>query len=96
MKAKICILCLACIAMGFILAGIPQARSMGDDKAPNAALVKWEYKIARGPDLTELNALGQEGWELVSVAAMGAPGHACFLKRPAGIRDVPEKARGSR
>ena len=50
---------------------------------------KWEYKIVRDPRADELNKMGTEGWELVSVVA-DVSGHAdptdstiyAYLKRP--------------
>jgi len=50
---------------------------------------KWEYKIVRNPGEGELDKLGVEGWELVSVVAE-VEGHAdrtsstiyAYLKRP--------------
>ena len=48
---------------------------------------KWEYKVIDGwPSQRELNRLGAEGWELVSVAAVGDEFEAdkvkAYLKRP--------------
>ena len=50
---------------------------------------KWEYKVVYGPRESELNKLGDEGWELVSVVA-DTSGDAystsssiyAYLKRP--------------
>jgi hypothetical protein len=50
---------------------------------------KWEYKVVHGPSQSELNQLGAEGWELVSVIA-DVSGDAystsssikAYLKRP--------------
>ena len=50
---------------------------------------KWEYKIVHKPGEGELNKLGIEGWELVSLVAE-VSGHAdrtdstiyAYLKRP--------------
>ncbi len=41
--------------------------------------VTWQYKRTGPLDEEELNRLGQEGWELVAVAADGG----CYFKRPA-------------
>lgn len=50
---------------------------------------KWEYKIVYLPSESELNKLGNEGWELVSVAAdVSGDAHGmsssmtAYLKRP--------------
>ncbi len=49
---------------------------------------KWEYKVLKGwPTEVELNRLGSEGWELVSVTAASKYGYtgeqtvAAHLKR---------------
>jgi hypothetical protein len=42
-----------------------------------AAPLTWEYHLETSPDLETLNALGAEGWELVSVDAS-----IFYFKRP--------------
>jgi len=85
MKARICVLCLASVAMGFVLAGYPQSRTAGEEKAAPAR-AKWEYKsVTIQHDVKRLNELGQDGWELVSGAPTGdfnTGVSICFLKRP--------------
>ena len=39
---------------------------------------KWEYKIVYGPDETEVNKLGEQGWELVGFD----PSFHAYFKRP--------------
>jgi hypothetical protein len=80
MKAKTCILCLASAAMGFMLAGIPQSRTSGQENAANAGRVKWEYKmLAHSED--RLNAAGNDGWELVTIEHRENLGNVAYLKR---------------
>jgi hypothetical protein len=46
--------------------------------------MKWEYKLELNLEEKELNDLGQEGWELVSVSPCGKD-HSYtgfFFKRP--------------
>lgn len=58
--------------------GYPQKKS---------ATTLWEYKALRGQDVSDqnLNELGAQGWELVSVAAYGSPSkgwsETAYLKR---------------
>lgn len=45
-------------------------------------MMRWEYRIETSGDVDQLNKLGTEGWELVSVAS---PGHFVlhhYFKRP--------------
>ncbi len=43
---------------------------------------KWEYKVVRpGIGLVELNALGEEGWELVLIIDKEGYPHRGILKR---------------
>ena len=45
---------------------------------------RWEYRVVRlvrPDDDAELNALGRDGWELVSVAPSGENGFVAYLKR---------------
>ncbi len=87
MKLKAWISCLACLTIGFILASLPQSRLRGQDDAVNDGRVKWEYIISPNPDAKALNALGQEGWSLVSVVMEPKSGATkCYLQR-ASLRE---------
>lgn len=47
------------------------------------AMQRWEYRVTEGETSEDsLNALGDEGWELVGVVA-GLSGPRAYLKRPA-------------
>jgi hypothetical protein len=47
------------------------------------AVPKWEYKFMRDLDHANLNGMGAEGWELVSVCKTDVPHSYLFaLKRP--------------
>lgn len=87
MKARICILCVACSATGAVLSGILQSRSSAEEKDGQAERVKWEYKVEYAPGEDRLNELGRQGWELVSAASksVGDLNATCYLKRSAGF-----------
>jgi hypothetical protein len=57
-----------------------------DPMAPASSLLswpeKWEYKTVIGPRELNLNELGNQGWELVSVTAYPGDQAAFHLKRP--------------
>jgi|GEM_PF-1686644 len=63
-------------------------QSPGQAEGAKQALTVWEYKITvvttKNDDTSELNKLGNEGWELCSAAPWGGGGqfHTAFLKRP--------------
>jgi hypothetical protein len=44
----------------------------------------WEYHVSvEAPQqVTEINTLGSQGWELVSVVVGDQGNHYCYLKRP--------------
>ena len=85
MKTKTCVLCVVCIVMGFVLSGLCQSQSTGQENATRPGRFNWGYKMALNPSADDLNELGKDGWELVAVAHQRA-GDAvatCYLKRPA-------------
>ena len=46
---------------------------------------KWEYLELGNPDISEMNAWGEDGWELVAVAVSvdsGATPYIFYFKRP--------------
>jgi hypothetical protein len=47
---------------------------------------QWEYKIIGCIPESELNKLGVQGWELVSVQSQGTSCYNYYLKRPKGYR----------
>lgn len=59
------------------------------NSAPPPAKTKWEYKVQSVSDLafeTEANALGKEGWQVVSARRAGSSGSFSYefvLMRPA-------------
>ncbi len=85
MKAKTCVLCVVCVAAGFVLSGIPLSRSTGQEKLADPGRVKWEYKIIAAPTTERLDELGEDGWELVAVAMAGNQDlvATAYLKRSA-------------
>lgn len=87
MKTRTCAAGLACIMVGFSLSGLSQPQTNGQDKAADPKRTKWEYKILVHPDAIHLNALGQDGWELVSVTTPTSEtrgsGVTSYLKRAA-------------
>ena len=42
----------------------------------------WEYKIVEGLDEAELNALGTQGWELLTLTVDSLFNYKFFFKRP--------------
>jgi hypothetical protein len=78
MKMKTCVLPLACMAIGFMLAVFASWMT------GQAYAAKWEYRIEIAPYESELNQLGSEGWELV-FAKPASPDFPtvmhCYFKR---------------
>ena len=78
----IAIMCLGLI--GILKAGEPSSQLKAKPQ-------KWEYQVLSNPnpkdEHDELNKLGKDGWELVSVLAWEAngstiPGYIFYFKRP--------------
>jgi hypothetical protein len=82
MKTKICVLCLASAAVGFVLSGIQQSRTTAQEKA-DSGRAKWEYDFLISPNAERLNELGNEGWELVAATSKGNGdlSATCYFKR---------------
>jgi hypothetical protein len=80
-----------------VVAGVPPASASGQGvlAAPPA---QWEYRVLTREQLAELgkndpaaglNALGEEGWELVAVEpAVAARPAQFYLKRPKGLQQT--------
>ena len=73
------------LAIALILAAVVRSIVLGAASPPAKP---WEYTVmsptfteARGRN-ADLNAMGNEGWELVAVAAYGNGNTYCYLKRP--------------
>ena len=80
MKTKTWAVCLACMAIGFVLAALTQLP--GQEKAGNPARVRWEYTTRLDPTDAKLNELGKEGWDLLP-SPRGDQTNWCYFKRPA-------------
>lgn len=94
MKARICVLCVACGAIGSMLSGALQFRASAEDREEQTGRSKWQYTIEYAPSENRLNELGRQGWELVSAASKG-PGDlnaTCYLKRSAGFWNRTERS----
>jgi hypothetical protein len=83
MKLQNCGAWLACMAIGFALSNLPQPQSTAQEKAIDLGRVKWEYKIEQRLESKELNELGQQGWDLVTVTPPGSGGQSrvFYLRR---------------
>ena len=82
-KSPTLLVAIAVIALGlFFLSDSPTS----GQRMAAAAASRWEYKtLARGGfQEQDLNALGNQGWELVTTIAEQAPnvGHTAIFKRP--------------
>lgn len=65
-----------------------KTKPMSDTSIPDEVIVdcwarksapqKWEYCLLSVPNTKELNALGEQGWELTAVGAYGV----AYFKRP--------------
>ncbi|MEM9263975.1 MAG: hypothetical protein AAGA46_00450 [Cyanobacteria bacterium P01_F01_bin.13] len=55
----------------------------------NAITEQWEYETIYNPSDEELNAMGIEGWQLVSVVPTSNNGHWAYMMRPKKTMILP-------
>ena len=67
-KSRLILLLVLLVAVGFLLG------------ASNVRKQKWEYQETC--TLKDLNALGNDGWELVSTTSLANDSKCFYLKRP--------------
>jgi hypothetical protein len=46
-------------------------------------MTKWEYKVYLNPEPSDLNILGERGWELVAVTVDRSRNRVAYLKKEA-------------
>ena len=69
------------LVVAVIVLGIAVALTAFAQTQRSAARTTWEYKDGANLQLSEINAIGQEGWELATVIPYGRDYYFIF-KRP--------------
>ncbi len=84
MRSTLHTILLGCSLALVVLVGLSAERSIGQAVVPPLGPTRWEYKVdVNGTQEHQLNALGDQGWELVTISE-NAPntGYIVVYKRP--------------
>jgi len=68
------------IVLAAVIIGIPAEAQNAPPQAPKA--VKWEYTDGANLNIPQMNALGDQGWEMVTFVSYGGKDLYYVFKRP--------------